>query len=324
MMPLLCSGLVVSRGEVQIARKSGQQFCMTIPDLSAPEELDVMESISRSHYDLSGHRGGDQRILRYRSKASTILIPAMELIRFLFLLSRTLADALLRPLSLMELAVTPLPGIYSGMDVDFTARVPCKLLTPEFVREFAWLSVHPDGRRAWDSVLLRSDKERFLLLDPPPSNNCRIVFRGVELNHRYLVLEILSLSGRLLPAETIQWTHPSVCEKTDIGIKDGIKCVGTIPNESRPPREREHLVDGSADSLQLENQDVVLLGGKRGCFDTATKEVKLFRPRKASALRPANEEAGKLRKARSDAGLPVNPNLPSWSCVKLSVPGNQP
>jgi hypothetical protein len=84
------------------------------------------------------------------------------------------------------------------------------------------------------------------------------------------------------------------------------------------------LVDGSADSLQLENQDVVLLGGKRGCFDTATKEVKLFRPRKASALRPANEEAGKLRKARSDAGLPVNPNLPSWSCVKLSVPGNQP
>jgi hypothetical protein len=103
-------------------------------------------------FNLNGHCSGDQRILRYQANHLTIIVPAIELIRSLLLHSRVLAESLLLPSGLLELAVTPLPGIYNDIKIEFTNTVPRKLLTLEFAKEFTWLSINPDGRLAWDSV----------------------------------------------------------------------------------------------------------------------------------------------------------------------------
>jgi hypothetical protein len=43
MLPFLTPGLVVSRGEVQAARKTGKQHRLVLPNLSKSEEIDAVQ-----------------------------------------------------------------------------------------------------------------------------------------------------------------------------------------------------------------------------------------------------------------------------------------
>jgi hypothetical protein len=311
MLPFLTPGLVVSNGEVRTERRTGKRMKTFLSNLTACEEIDVMEGIARSHYDLGGRKGGGQRLLRYRAGGRTILIPTFELIRLLFMHSKALATALLTPSGLMELAVTPAPGLYPDIDIDFTGAVPHRAVSPEFVKEFTWLAVHPDGRRAWDSVLTLSAGKPYLTLAPPPLRNCHLTCRGVVWNNRLLVLEILSLSGRKLPAGEVRWTHPLEILRIDRGsgsltgpTDDGVPAEG-----SRPRREREHVVDGEADAKPGINQDVELLGGKRGCFDNHATVTRVQRQVPKSAAAGDGTSAEGVRKTRSDAGQAIDPGL---------------
>ncbi len=310
MLPFLTPGLVVSRGEVQIARRTGKQSSLVLADLSISEEIEAAQLSALSHFNLNRNICGDQRILCYQASGTTILIPAIELIRFLFLHSRILTESLLLPSGLMELAVTPLPGVYRDIKIEFTDRVPRKLMTSEFVEEFAWLSIDPDGRRAWDSIGRRSREGHFLTLDPPPLRDCQLEFRGLEWNSHLLVLEILAVSGRRLPADTIQWTHPLINEKSHKkSANASSRSQGGSARANRPRRQREHVVDGIAESLKYNNQDVVLLGGKRGCFSNRAEIIKLFHPRKNSALCIDRGENGNSEGVPSHTVGSVNPNL---------------
>lgn len=307
-LPFLMPGLVVSRGEVQIARVTGKSGQINLSDLSDAEEVDAGDAVPLSLYSFGHHLGGGQRILRYRSGDKVILIPSIEMIRFLFLHSRVLADALMVPSGLQTLAVTPDPGLAWEIEIRFEKDVPRRLLTVDFIREFAWLSVHPDGRKAWDSIGRRSLGQRFLTLDLPPIQNCSLEFRGVEKNGCWLVMEIIALSGREQPARSIVWRHPSVREPSRIGLSGNKNSLShDQANGSRSAHEREHLVDGEAENQNNTNQDVILLGGKRGCFKSTSSVTKKLLPRQD----PTNGSGPSLcRNARRDAGQLVNPDLP--------------
>lgn len=123
MLPFLMPGFVVSRGEVLTTRRGGKQGRAMIPDLSAPEIVTVHDAVTRRHYDLGGHTGGSHRILRYQSRDWAILIPEMELIRFLFLHGKVMANAILQPMGLMDLAITPAPGSYQEILIEFQAGI---------------------------------------------------------------------------------------------------------------------------------------------------------------------------------------------------------
>ena len=313
MLPFLMPGLVVSNGEVLTARKTGRHHQVVLADLSDADDLPVREAIPRSLYNLGGHTGGDQRILRYQTGDRTVFIPANELIRFLFLHSKVLAEALLRPSGLLDLAVTPSPGLCAQARIDFTERISRRLLMPDFVREFAWISIHPDGRQAWDSVRRRSKDQRFLAFDPPPLHNCQLEFRGVEWNRRWLVLEILNLSGRVLPASTILWSHPAECDRiNEIIDGGGDGSDDNPPGEARPNQRSENVVDTDEESRPNINKDLYLLGGKRGCFDNRAEVVKLLRSRQnpAPSSDSHSEGNGKRRRTRSNQSYPVNQDVP--------------
>ncbi|MBU2772427.1 hypothetical protein HMI48_09740 [Acidithiobacillus ferrooxidans] len=313
MLPFLMPGLVVSRGEILTARRGGKQGLAVIPDLSAPEIVTVHDALPRRHYDLGGHTGGSHRILRYPSRGWAVLIPEIELIRFLFLHGKVMANAILQPMGLMDLAIAPTPGLYKEILIEFQAGMPHAMTRPEFIKEFAWLAVHPDGRRAWDSVLRLSQGQQSLLLEPPPLKNCRMFFRGVVRNNVWLVLEILALSGRRLPASIIAWTHPSERERGDDakGGADGKESEGDTAGENRPKQVREELIDDQAESQQDVNQAVILLGGKRGEFETPARVKKVLSPPRSRPGSPGlSEQQGTPRKKRIDEGPPVDPHLP--------------
>ncbi len=312
-LPFLMPGLVISSGEVLTSRKGGKSGWAVIPDLSQMEVIPAIKAFTRDHYDLGGHFGGDHSVLRYHSRGWTILIPAMELVRFLFLHSKVMAKALLEPMGLMNLALTPVPDFYPEILIEFHQNTPRALMRPEFVQEFAWAAVHPEGRAAWDSVRRLSSGQRTLILEPPPLKNCRIEFRGVAKAQTWLVLEINALSGRALPAPVINWTHPSVCEKNT-----GPERTTVAKNEeddllrpARPVHVREHEVDEEADSQKDINQDMILLGGKRGMFTSPARVVRILSPPRArQTVKETGDQEPVPRKSRSDTGRPVDPALP--------------
>lgn len=325
MLPFLVPGLVVAQGKLLATRKTGSPGWSVIQDLSLPEVLPAREAIRRRHYSLDNHFGGEHQVLRYISRDWTILIPAMELIRFLFLHSKVLAHALLAPMGLMNLAVTPNPGIYPEIQIDFSSELPRRLLRPEFIQEFAWAAVHPEGRRAWDSVRDRSLGQRSLMLDPPPLRNCRIEFRGVALDKTWLVLEITALSRRVLPARTIHWTHPSE-RKKEGGLDDNgpdAPPKGTPIRPARPAHAREHWVGDDHGNRTDSDQDVVLLGGKRGVFSSPAKVVKVLSPARPCNTAEEDLYESPARKARADAGQRVDRKLPPKIVTKKSSMGEE-
>jgi len=226
LLPLLTPGRVVSRGEVLAMVRTGIPMELDIPDLSKGVEEDAAK-VPPNLYWFNNNWGWEQRVLRYRVGDKVCLIPTIELVRHLFLLNKRLAWAIMDPAGLSNLAVPIMPDIYPDLRIDFTEHLPLKCLGKLEAQEFAWLAVHPDGRRCWDSVRRRSLHRPYVSLEPPPLA-ARLVFRGVKFGNEYLVLEIEKLFGRTLPCDRLTYSHPADRRIVHDGSAD----------DSRRPRRR--------------------------------------------------------------------------------------
>lgn len=209
MMPILAPGRVFVGGEMSLQPRGGAPTMVTIPDMSVYEEI-TSADIPHGLYSFGDKRCGIQRLFRYMTDQGEVLIPTIELVRYLFLHSRTLANALMRPGAINLLFRPELPGHRKNLDLLFTSEMPKRCLTREFVREFAWLALEPDARRSWDSVWLQSHDLPYLTFSPPALTNSTWAFRGIRQGNQHLVLELLRVSGKQLPCKTLSYGHPSL------------------------------------------------------------------------------------------------------------------
>lgn len=207
LLPVLTPGHVVSGGEVLSTVITGLPCELDVPDLSMGVEEGAF-NVPPSLYFFDRHWGWGQRLLRYDLGDEVCLIPTIELVRHLFLLNKRLAWAVMDPVGLGSLAVPIMPGIYTNLHIDFSENMPLKCLGKLEVQEFAWLAVHPDGRRCWDSVRRRSLHRPYISLELPPLS-AHIAFRGVKQGRHTLVLEIEKLFGRSLPCDRLTYSHPA-------------------------------------------------------------------------------------------------------------------
>lgn len=208
-LPVLAPGRVFGGDEMFSLHPEYEQATVTISDLSAYEEI-TSADIPDELYSFGGRDCGVQRLFRYRTDHGEILIPTIELIRYLFLHNRSLANALMRPGALNLLFRPELPGYRNEMEIHFTSGMPLRCLSREFVREFAWLALDPDARRSWDSVQLQSRGRPYVTFTPPVLKNSTWTFRGVQHGNRWLVLELLRLTGKCPPCKKLRYGHPSL------------------------------------------------------------------------------------------------------------------
>lgn len=308
-LPLLTPGQSVSGGQLMTAAATGLLSSVQIPNLAEGEEVDAADSIPRSLYSFHGHRGWGQRLLRYRVGWKTYLIPTIELVRFLFLHNKTLARAIMQPAGLLALAVPKQPGFHQELHLDFTWHMPRRSLDTNFVKEFAWLAVHPEGRRSWDSVLERSRGNRYVTL-APPRLACEIVFRGVQWRSAWLVLEISGISGRYLPCEQLTFSHPTErCIRLD-GAEPGSR-HGVLRRSRSEPKERkvwEHEVQADVGSRRDGRQKALPLLNRLSSFenDVPVRKVRL-------AVAPAR--ASEAATARDGAELMAHESGPDGNVV---------
>ena len=310
MLPLLSLSRIFFGGKLLTLPARGVIETVTISDVSQYEEI-TSADIPPELYSFEGHSGGVQRLFRYNTAQGEILIPAIELIRYLFLHNRTIANALMRPGAINLLFHPEAPGYYPELVLRFTAELPKHCLSHQFAQEFAWIALDPDARRAWDSVYLQSQGQQYVSFVPPALKNSIWNFRGVRHGDRWLVLELIHLTGKRHPCEKLRYGHPSL--KQIVHDSDG-KFNGASNEDGKDagtPLEQiiydYQLDDGQAGSKSNSGEKVVDIYSKRSDFDHDIKVEKL--------LTDVNRPAGTRPQVADQSG----PKSEKRQIIKVSV-----
>jgi hypothetical protein len=303
--PLLSLGHVFADGEMLSLPARGMLSSVLIDDVSDYEEI-TSADIPPELYSFGGRGGGVQRLFRYRTRQGEILIPAIELIRYLFLHNRTLANAIIRPGALNLLFHPQVPGRRRELKLRFTSRMPKSCLSLQFAQEFAWLALDPDARRAWDSVCLQSQDKQYVTFTPPAVKNSMWQFRGVQQGSQWLVLELLHLTGKQHPCDELYYGHPSMKEVTcRAGGKGGQPDPDSDDDAAEVLKEKivyDYELDDGGDGAKASGQKTSDAYSKQSTFDRGiTVEKLMIKLERPEGLRtkeptPASAAPAEIRK----------------------------
>lgn len=177
LMPCMIPGRVFNDGRMSIRPEIGQVDHATITALRQFEDV-TLGDVPASVFPQGRKWKSDQPLFLHHTPEMDIYVPPAEMVRYLFLHDRVLANAILRRSALNELWVPTRPDFYRDLMIDFTSAMPANILTKKFVADFAWLALHPSGAKSWRSVAERSSIQSGLLLEPPKIENSRMALPG--------------------------------------------------------------------------------------------------------------------------------------------------
>ncbi|OQW68799.1 MAG: hypothetical protein BVN34_09045 [Proteobacteria bacterium ST_bin12] len=300
LLPILTHGQVYIEGKLMTLSLKGLIATEFIEDLSKYEEI-TSSDIPHDLYSFHGRQAGTQRLLRYTTQDAEIYIPTIELIRYLFLHNRTLANALMRPSALSLLYRPDMPGFRKELRLEFTKEMPIRSLSNKFAQEFAWIAFDIEARKSWDSVYLKSKGQEYLTLSPPPLQDSHLRFRGINAGNRWLVLEILSMTGRHLPCESLIYSHPQlkkpriIEQEKPAGDLGGKTKDGTIGQPKK--YEYEYKLENGSNGVQsLAKQKALVEVTKFTEFDKAIVVEKLFVDTETTVVKPESSENSPAKK----------------------------
>jgi len=225
LLPVLTLGRRFCEGIQQTLPAKGQSGKFKIGDLSSAVEVTSAAIPTHLYFDQKS-TVGTQKLFKLKNKDRTLLIPAVELIRFLLLHNTTMANKLMSPGAINLLFTPQEPGYQHEMHIDFSEDLPKSCLSKIFLQEFAWTALSPTGRRAWDSVYIKSKGKPFVSFEPPEILNTTMKYRCVTDGETDLVLEILEYGGKLHPCKELTCSHPLLLQP------EKEKGTETIPSNS--------------------------------------------------------------------------------------------
>lgn len=278
MLPLLSLGTWFDRhGQLMTDALPGEMAETIVPDVGNPEVINSDE-LPPELYPLPKGKAGNQRLFRYWTANGVVLIPAVELVRVLFVHNRTLALALMRPAGLEQLFVPIGPGLREVAKLQFTRGMPQSAIGHDLAKNIAWIALDENARRSWDSVFRLSEGRSYVLFEPPRIRDSVWVFRGIWCDNQWLVLELNYIGGRKLPIRTLEYTHPQF-KKVITVTKEGSRGADAGQLKSKrdkgPPTQTDFDVDdGESGSSSYRGAQVVGLGSRRRSFDNHVKVVK--------------------------------------------------
>lgn len=207
-LPIMPLGVSFVRGRMSPAR-SGEEGVVLFAD-TAQGTWVVSNHLPRGLYDHVSQKGGRQWLYKLTAGEQQIYVPATELVRYFLLHDSILANVLMEPAGLAALfrPVTTADIHENQLFLEFMSGVPKSILSRDWIREFTWLAVHPEGRAMWDSVQRLSGSQGFVRVDMPGLQNSTWRYRGITHQNSKLVLEILHASGRRLPCRKLVYSHP--------------------------------------------------------------------------------------------------------------------
>lgn len=326
LLPILTHGQVYSGGKLMALSSKGLIATEVVADLSQYEEI-TSSDIPQDLYSFHGRQAGTQRLLRYTTQDAEIYIPTIELIRYLFLHNRTLANGLMRPSALSLLHRPDLPGFRKELHLEFTKEMPIRSISNKFAQEFAWLAFDADARKSWDSVYLKSKDKEYLTLSPPPLQNSKLKFRGIKAGNKWLVLEILMMTGRHQPCEKLIYSHPQlqrIIKREEPSGELGTKTKSDSKNQAKR-YEYEYKLESAANGAQsLDKQRALEEVTKLSDFDETIVVEKKFVDAEAAGTKPKISEKPPVEKEQktvwvSAAEQGINAEVPPIEFKVLSL-----
>ena len=252
MYQLLSLGDIYLNGGLLSTRYSGKMMKVRIDNLAKYKDLSSVV-IDEELYSFYGFSGGTQRLFRYLVGDLEIFIPAMELIRYLFIHNRLLANTIMRPGAINLLFHPDVPGKSAVRDIRFTADVPKSVLNTRFVEEFAWIAFDESARRSWDSVYRMSYGQKYVTFQPPELLESDVTFFGVQHGNKCLVLKMLHLTGKKHPSHIVNYSHPLLSKNNAFGNHKSIKYDDEHHAEPDQNKNINHNVVYEYDSEQSES-----------------------------------------------------------------------
>lgn len=304
MWPLLGLGIGFNRGRLMSEGEAGEIGGALIEDLAQFEVITSAE-VPAELYPLPEGKVGTQRLLRYRTGESEVIIPVVELVRVLFVHNRALALALMRPAGLEQLHYPVAPAEQTRASLRFTAQMPSRSIGKQLAAEFAWIVLDRQARRSWDSVRRLSMGKPYVMFEPPGIRQSLWSFRGVRRGHQWFVLELHTLSGRRLPFDELEYAHPEFRRVMRTPVEGPTAGSGAVP--SNPVRASvDHgaaieASDAGGGSASYRNPLAIGIGTKRLAFEnpvTLRKLAPVVEKRVSTATKPATAEP-KLKKHRT-------------------------
>jgi len=320
-LPNLSPGSVFDGNRLSTLPSKGLIYNAVIPDLGDFKQVAIRD-IPDGLYVFPDQVDASECLYVYETESGRLFLPTVELSRFLFLHNRILANAVMKPGMLEVLCGPHVPGLYDELILDFTGEIPPRVLTKEFVCEFAWLAVDPAARRAWDSIYLGACGMDVRALSPPTIQNSECLFRGVQFGPDWLVLQIVGLSGRRLPCQHLRFGHPSFRDRAgtkwadpqDFDESGGIDPKAHAENDvpSRPIYKVE-IDGGNAANRAASGNAFIEVEPKLAIFENDVKVEKAYLPgeqraigKSRAAIRTRSQAQRETRHIRVGAGACVD------------------
>lgn len=298
LLPILTLGSRFEKGQLLQYQSAGVMGFATVPDVAKAEELGS-DALPAGLYPFGESKGGVQRLLRYQTDIGTLLVPTIELIRFLFVHNKTLAHALMQPGSLMTLHRQQNFQQGAPLLLHFSSDMPVRLLNHAFVQEFAWLAYDQSARKSWESVYGFTIGKPYVSFMPPHITDSSWTFRGVQQGETWLVLELTHVSGRQLPCKSLSFSHPAMVHRP---AKSKL-VEPTKSNGSEAVKEpgRHKVVEGGG-SRTRQGQSVLPISHKGGSFSNPIQIEKIW-----SSVKPTTSRKG--RKLSGEQSCDTEPTV---------------
>lgn len=217
-MPLLRPGRCFSKGRLSEIVRCGSPGSFRVDNLGRNDWVSTSDMDMALLSRLAPLRKGSRKPLAvfvFDSDGMRIYVPAVELVRAFFLSRAVMANAIMRPQSLMELCVVE--GAGDELQLNFTREMPVGLLRGRdgaaFIRQFAWIMTDRRARESWESVwFATTELDGAVDFNPPPLRDVHFNVRWVRHGDSALVVEILALFGPQLGMRKLFVTHPDLKE----------------------------------------------------------------------------------------------------------------
>ncbi len=303
MLPRLAPGRVYVQGIQSRIPHRGQSMVLRIDDVGAAEEV-TTEAIPPDVFSFRDFPYGVQHVLRYRQGNQVVLVPTIEMVRYLFLHNKTMANALMRPSAINTLCCAEEPGFHPNLHLRFTSDMPRNCLSDAFISEFAWTAVHPDGRHSWDSVRERTLGQRYVSLQPPPLVDSTWSVRALESQGTVLVLEISAMTGKRYPCDRLSYSHPSIREAKPFrpaGFRTRQDCEDDQATADEPTDDHERSIDTTAAGSRTNvHQAALHAPAKLGTFDREITIKRVVLPARSSSTMDQDRSARRQFRTRRD------------------------
>ncbi|ALP37421.1 hypothetical protein ASL14_15750 [Paenibacillus sp. IHB B 3084] len=224
-IPLLRIGQIYTNGVLnQVRPMSGSSYTFTIPSLDTGMVVNAFQMPKRLIDFGKNPELGMQKIVQYTMGNITLCIPAIELVRAMFINSKLMAYSLMQPHGLEQL-IEDCEFEKSILHFHLAPRVPNTMATEGNVRHMSWIYLDFKMKAMWDSIyqglfsqaiaesptsptkMLR--KGAPLNVELPSTGPVELIVRGDKFINMILVKEILGFAGFTHPANEIEFWHHS-------------------------------------------------------------------------------------------------------------------